>query len=79
MNDFKENILHKVRVLIIDDSEFKYTQIKDSLNRLISPQITWCKSRNSGLALILKHNVKQVFEPSSSYFEEVKELLSPEE
>lgn len=63
MDDFKENILRKVRVLIIDDSEFKYTQIKDSLNRLISPQITWCRSRNSGLALILKHNVKQVFEP----------------
>lgn len=37
MNDFKENILHNVRVLIIDDSEFKYTQIKDSLNRLIRP------------------------------------------
>ena len=52
-----------MRVLIIDDSEYKYTQIKDSLDRLVSPWITWCRSRDTGLASIIKHNIKQDFEP----------------
>lgn len=52
-----------MRVLIIDDSEYKYTQIKDSLDRLVSPWITWCRSRDTGLASIIRHNLKQDFEP----------------
>lgn len=52
-----------MKVLIIDDSEYKYTQIKDSLDRLGGPWITWEKSRNSGLVSVLKHNVQKKFDP----------------
>ena len=52
-----------MRILIIDDSEYKYKQIKSSLDRLISPWIVWSKSRNSGLISILKHNVRKEYEP----------------
>lgn len=52
-----------MRVLVIDENEFKYKQIKESLERVCSPWITWCKSRNSGLATIIKHNVLKRFQP----------------
>ena len=52
-----------MRVLIIDDSKYKYKQIKDSLDRLVSPWITWCKSRDTGLLSIIKHNIRKDFEP----------------
>lgn len=52
-----------MRVLIIDDSEYKYKQIKESLDRVCSPWISWEKSRNSGLVSVMKHNIKKDFEP----------------
>lgn len=52
-----------MRILIIDDSEYKYKQIKESLDRVCSPWISWEKSRNSGLVSVMKHNIKKDFEP----------------
>lgn len=52
-----------MRILIIDDSEYKYKQIKGSLDRVCGPWISWEKSRNSGLASIMKHNINKDFKP----------------
>lgn len=52
-----------MRVLIIEDNENKYKDIKESLDRVCSPWITWCKSRNYGLATFIKCNEKGLFEP----------------
>lgn len=48
-----------MKILIIEDSEYKYNDIKDTLNRVLdAPTINWEKSRNSGLVSIMKHNCK---------------------
>lgn len=55
-----------MKILIIDDSEYKYNDIKEALNRVLieTPSITWEKSRNSGLLSIRRHNYREnEFEP----------------
>lgn len=49
-------------VLIVGDNEFKYAQIKKSLDNLITPWVVWEKSKIGGLASLLKHNVQKQFD-----------------
>ena len=47
-----------MKILVIDDNEFKFDNIKKILEKVdVEPEITWAKSRNSGLISILQHNV----------------------
>jgi hypothetical protein len=48
-----------MKILVIDDNEFKFDNIKKILEKVdVEPEITWAKSRNSGLISILQHNVQ---------------------
>ena len=48
-----------MKILVIDDNEFKFDNIKKILEKVdAEPEITWAKSRNSGLISILQHNVQ---------------------
>lgn len=48
-----------MKILVIDDNEFKFNNIKKILEKVdVEPEITWAKSRNSGLISILQHNVQ---------------------
>lgn len=48
-----------MKTLVIDDNEFKFNNIKKILEKVdVESEITWAKSRNSGLKSILQHNVK---------------------
>lgn len=48
-----------MRVLIIEENESRYKQIKESLQRVTSPFITWCRTGSSGLVSIKVNNVKK--------------------
>lgn len=51
--------MEKMRVLIIEDNEFKYGKIEKIIKRVAADvELTWAKSRNSGLINIFKHNVE---------------------
>ncbi len=54
-----------MRILIIEDNEYKYENVKKILNKLLGNSIIeWEKSRNSGLCAIRNHNFKEnEFEP----------------
>lgn len=53
-----------MKILIIEDNEYKFNDIKKSLERVLdSPSIIWKKSKNSGLYSIKNSNVKSKFEP----------------
>ena len=46
-----------MKILVIDDNEFKFDNIKKILEKVdVEPEITWAKSRNSGLIAIREHN-----------------------
>ena len=48
-----------MKILVIDDNEFKFNNIKKILEKVdVESDITWTKSRNSGLKSILQHNVQ---------------------
>lgn len=48
-----------MRILIIEDNEYKYRDIKNTLVRCLeAPEIDWEKSRNGGLLLIKEHNYR---------------------
>ena len=48
-----------MKILVIDDNEFKFDNIKKILEKVdVEPEITWAKSRNSGLINLLQHNVQ---------------------
>ena len=46
-----------MQILVIDDNEFKFNNIKEILEEVdVEAEITWAKSRNSGLINIMNHN-----------------------
>ena len=48
-----------MKILVIDDNEFKFNNIKKILEKVdVESEITWAKSRNSGLKNILQHNIQ---------------------
>lgn len=48
-----------MKILIIEDNDYKYRDIKATLVRCLKyPEIDWEKSRNSGLLSIKQHNYK---------------------
>lgn len=47
-----------MKILIIDDNDYKYENIKNILEKVVdNPEIDWRKSRNSGLRTLVKHNL----------------------